>query len=58
MAERMTRDEALTRLRQLAKGRARGDAEEWHSEADEILVALLDDPEVAEAYNAVPKWYA
>lgn len=54
----MTKEEALKRLRELASGKCKGDDEEWHVEADEILLDLIDDDEIREAYDDVPKWYA
>jgi len=51
----VTRDEALIELRELAKSQ---DAEVAHSVADDILLALIGDPEIEAAYEAVPKWYA
>ena len=34
------------------------DAEEDHGRADDILLELLNDPEVTEAFNEIEKWYA
>jgi hypothetical protein len=59
----MTRDEALRRLRELEDS---GDPESAHDEADEILLTLLSqveraffgDERIAEAFRAIPKWYA
>jgi hypothetical protein len=58
----MTRDEALRCLRELDNG----DPEDGHIEADEILLTLLSqveraffgDEKIAEAFHAIPKWYA
>ena len=46
----MTRDEALQLLKGLAKS---PDMETGHIKADEILLALIDDPEITEAYKAL-----
>jgi hypothetical protein len=53
--DKPTRDELLTKLRELAKG---GDTEAVHCDADDLLIEYINDPEIEEAYNAVPKWYA
>lgn len=50
-----TRDDVLRRLRHLAE---HGDMMDGHVEADELLLALADDAELAAAYRAVGKWYA
>jgi hypothetical protein len=50
----MTRDDALKRLRELELG----DPEDAHIEADKILLDLIDDPEITEAFEAIGKWYA
>jgi len=34
------------------------DPEHGHREADKLLLKFIGDPEVAEAYNALPKWYS
>ena len=46
----MTRDEAVQRLRDLCKS---SDMEAAHIEADEILLALINDPEITAAYKAL-----
>jgi hypothetical protein len=59
----MTHDEALGRLRALENS---GDTATAHEEADEILLTLLSqveraffgDEQIAEAFRAIPKWYA
>lgn len=59
--DKPTSDERLTRERLLAELRAlqeSGDPERAHAEADDLLLRFIDDPEVAEAFDAVPKWYA
>lgn len=34
------------------------DAEAGHSDADEILLEIIDDEEISELYGTVKKWYA
>lgn len=48
------RGRALMKLRALAIGI---DPETAHRDADEILLALLDDPEIQEAFEAVPRGF-
>lgn len=51
-----TRDEVLARLRAL--GGPQADPECAHGEADDLLLALLNDPEITDAYEAITRWYA
>lgn len=46
----------LERLRAAAET-SQGDAEGGHSDADQILLDWIDDPEVEELYGKVKKWY-
>jgi len=57
-AKLITRDEALSELRRMAGPDGLGDIENAHSYADQLLLRLIADPEIAAAYVAVPKWYA
>ena len=50
-----TKTEALAALRAL-KGKS--DSEYAHIDADEILLELIDDVEIREAFEALEKWYA
>lgn len=50
----MTRDELLIELRKIDPE----SSEEGHMEADALLVVFINDPEIAEAYGAIGKWYA
>jgi hypothetical protein len=34
------------------------DTELVHHRADDLLLHYINDPEIAAAYDAVPKWYA
>ena len=52
----MTRTELLTLLRGLEGDT--GDLEPVHMEADDALIAYINDPEITAAYNAIGKWYA
>ena len=52
----MTRDELLTLLRGWEGDT--GDQEWVHMEADDALIAYINDPEITEAYNNIGKWYA
>lgn len=55
----MTRDELLAVLR-ICKvdGDAFGDHEDTHERADTALLAYINDPDIADAYNAIMRWYA
>lgn len=50
------RDHLLATLRSL-KNRT-GDTEMNHYDADAALIDYIDDPEIAEAYDDIGKWYA
>ena len=50
----MTRDEALAALRALGDV----DNETAHIEGDKILLRFIADPEIAEAWLALDKWFA
>lgn len=52
----MTRDELLRRLTEL--GQPPVDPERAHGEADDALLEFINDLEIAQAYNAIEKWYA
>ena len=49
------RTEVLTALRELADSE---EPEIAHGEADDLLLRLIDDAEIAAAFDNVPKWYA
>lgn len=34
------------------------DPEDAHGSADEALLEFINDPEITEAFEMVPKWYA
>jgi hypothetical protein len=52
----MTIDELLEELR-IAKSND-GDPEDAHSDADEALLAYINDKRVTAAFRAIRKWYA
>ena len=69
----MTRDEALSQLNAIRERQGSEPApnylrgvdtvptqikEDDHVEADAILLDLIDDDEISEAYHAIGKWYA
>jgi hypothetical protein len=47
--------EALRRLIQLQDS---GDPEIAHFDADKVLLLLIDDKQIREAFEAIDKWYA
>ena len=51
----MTRTKLLVLLRRLSKS---DDPEEAHVNADDALIAFINDAEIADAYSAIAKWYA
>jgi hypothetical protein len=53
------RQEILKRLQEVASldYRLRGDPAHDHPEADQLLLELIDDPEVSLAFNNIDKWY-
>lgn len=53
----VTIDELKQKLRGIA---ARGglDPEPDHSEADDLLLEFINDPEVKEIYDSIDKWYS
>ena len=53
----MTKEELIERLRAI-KAEHIGASEEGHVDADNLLIEFTNDPEIQEAYDAIPKWYA
>lgn len=51
----MTKEELIAKLRELPVSL---DREAAHEKADALLVEYINDAEVADAYNALEKWYA
>lgn len=62
--ESYSRADALRELRDIAArqsgadGRGRRILEADHEEADEILLRLLGDDELRQAFDSIEKWYA
>lgn len=61
----MSREEALAALKAIKdrqvlneRGYPISDVEADHGQADDILIALIDDAEVREVYESIRKWYA
>lgn len=52
----MTKEEALAELQRIKA--ENGDEEHAHIEADRVLLQLIDDPVISEAYEIIPKWCA
>jgi hypothetical protein len=52
---RLSREDALIELRALRDG---ADPESAHGVADGILLAVIGDEEITEAYDNIEKWYA
>lgn len=53
----MTKDELLVILNTYDEEK-NGDFETGHAQADAALIAFINDPEIAEAYDRVGRWYA
>lgn len=55
---RYTREEALAELKELNLIDDAGKTEQVHFCADAVLIGLINDPEITEAFEAIYKWYA
>ena len=53
---KISRAELIERLKELSKDSA--DLEASHAEADELLLSYVNDKEIEQAFEEVPKWYA
>jgi hypothetical protein len=53
--ERLTKEELLKRLASLVSD---WDTETAHHQADELLLAYINDAEITQAFEAIHKWYA
>lgn len=53
------RDRILKQLKYIKNGQIEGrhDSEHDHAEADDLLLELIDDPEIKEAYESIDMWY-
>lgn len=56
MGKKMTKKELIAALSELAG--ERGDAELDHLEADRLLIEYINDEQVADAFEAIQRWYA
>ncbi len=54
----MTKSELIQKLAMLTQRGERGDFEEGHAVADDLLLEFINDDEIADAFDAVGKWYA
>lgn len=54
---RLTKAELAMRLRELPDT-CFGDEEDWHVEADKLLLEYINDQAVTDAFNSFRKWYA
>ena len=53
---KISRADLLEKLKELTGDN--GDVEATHAEADELLLKYINDPEIEEAFEEVPRWYA
>ena len=53
---KISREDLLRKLKELAE--LKHDPEVAHSEADELLLSYINDPEIEKAFEEVPKWYS
>lgn len=51
----MTKEELIAKLHEIPKKLGRGDG---HIAADDALIEFINDPEIKEAYEIIPKWFA
>lgn len=51
----MTKQELIEALRECVN---KGDPEDHHLAADQLLLDYINDPEVQEAFDNIEKWYA
>ena len=58
----MTKEELIKELRKINDKLnhliPRYDEEDARIEADDLLIAYINDEEITEAYENIPKWYA
>lgn len=52
----LTKKEVMSTLQELSE--LKHDPEVAHSEADELLIRYINDKDIEEAFDEVPKWYA
>lgn len=51
----MNKEELIKKLKELQNS---GDTEIAHVKADDLLIEYINDSDIADAYNALDKWYA
>ena len=51
----MTKAELIEKLKKLSEMR---DSEQAHIDADKLLLDFIGDPEIKDAFDDIPKWYA
>ncbi len=54
----MNKAELIQKLNLLAEDLPDTDTEQNHIDADNALIAFINDPEIWAAYSAITKWYA
>lgn len=56
----MNKLELIEKFRQLADSliSGLGDEEVGHKEADNLLLEYINDHDITEAFNRIPKWYS
>jgi hypothetical protein len=54
----MTKEKKQKAIEMLTQLHGVRDVEVAHSAADEILLSVIGDDEIREAYEKVPRWYA
>lgn len=62
----MTKEELIAELKAISAKEDAGqgtdgrlyDQEDGHIEADNLLIAYINDPEVTDAFNEIGKWYS
>jgi hypothetical protein len=52
------RDRILARLKELGELKPEAGEEAGHTEADQLLLELINDVEISAAFATIPKWYA
>ena len=54
----MNKEELLARLKDIEFGEDNGDEEAQHIKADKALLEYINDTDITEAFESIPKWYA
>ena len=53
----MEKEELIEKLKTVEE-RIDGDQEDWHWEADNLLLQYINDERVTEAFREIDKWYS